>query len=88
MKWVTGIRSDVLYTIARRPLDPRWSQGDLQVLLGYCANAQAMGWDDTRAFNAAEAILIRRKNHGIHWSNEELNRDIEALLKLVAEACS
>jgi len=87
MNWVTGIRSDVLYTIAQRPLDPRWSQQDLQILLGYCANGQAMGWDDTRAFNAAEAILIRRKNHGIHWSNTELTKDVEALLN-VAEACS
>ena len=82
MKWVTGIRSEVLYTIAQRPLDPRWSQQDLQVLLGYCANGQAMGWHDDRAFNAAEAIVIRRKNHEIHWSNRELNKDMEALLKL------
>jgi hypothetical protein len=81
MKWVTGIRAEVLYTIAQRPLDPRWSRQDLQVLLGYCANGQAMGWQDDRAFNTAEAILIQRKNHGIYWSNTELNKDMEVLLK-------
>jgi hypothetical protein len=80
MNWVTGIRSGTLHTIARRPLDPRWSQQDLQIMLGHCANGQALGWNDTRAFNAAEAIVIRRKNHGIVWSNEELNRDIAVLL--------
>lgn len=83
MKWITGIRSDVLYTITQRALDPRWSQQDLHVLLGHCANGQALGWQDDRAFNAAEAILIRQKNHGIHWSNMELNRDMDILLKLV-----
>jgi len=86
MNWVTGIRSEILYTIARRPLDPRWSQQDLQVMLGHCANGQAMGWNDSRAFNAAEAIVIRRKNHGIVWSNVELNKDMETLLK-VSEVC-
>jgi hypothetical protein len=86
MNWVTGVRSEILYTIARRPLDPRWSQQDLQVMLGHCANGQAMGWNDSRAFNAAEAIIIRRKNHGIVWSNVELNKDMEALLK-VSELC-
>ena len=80
MKWLTGLRADTLYTIAKRPLDPRWSNEDLQVLLGYCANAQSLGWDDTRAFNTAEAIIIKTKNHGIYWSNENLNRDIESLL--------
>jgi hypothetical protein len=86
MKWVTGIRSDILYTISKRPLDPRWSPQDLEVLLGHCANGQALGWQDDRAFNTAEAILIRQKNHGIAWSNMELNTDIEILLK-VAELC-
>ena len=82
MKWVTGLRSDILYTIAKRPLDPRWSKEDLHVLLGYCANAQSIGWDDTRAFNTAEAIIIKTKNHGIYWSNENLNRDIHELLAI------
>ena len=82
MKWVSGLRSDILYTIAKRPLDPRWSQQDLQILLGHCANGQALGWDESRAFNTAEALLIRTKNHGIFWSNTELNKDIEILLNI------
>ena len=82
MKWVSGLRSDILYTIAKRPLDPRWSQQDLQILLGHCANGQALGWDESRAFNTAEALLIRTKNHGIFWSNIELNKDIETLLNI------
>jgi len=86
MKWVTGIRSDILYTISKRPLDPRWSHQDLEILLGHCANGQALGWQDDRAFNTAEAILIRQKNHGIVWSNMELNTDIEVLQK-IAELC-
>lgn len=85
MKWVSGIRSDILYSIAKKPLDPRWSQQDLQIFLGYCANAQALGWKDNRAFNAAEAIVIRQKNHGIVWSNIELNKDIDELLNLVKD---
>ena len=80
--WVSGMRSDILYSIARRPLDPRWSQKDLQIFLGHCANAQAMGWTNDRAFNVAEAILIRQKNHGIVWSNMELNTDMQALLSV------
>jgi len=86
MNWVTGMRSGLLYTIAKRPLDPRWSQQDLHVMLGHCANGQALGWDSNRAFNAAEAIVIRRKNHGIIWSNVELNKDIATLLRL-AKLC-
>jgi hypothetical protein len=85
MKWVSGLRANTLYTIAKRPLDPRWSNGDLQLLLGYCANAQSLGWDDTRAFNTAEAIIIKTKNHGIYWSNENLKRDMEALLAITWE---
>lgn len=82
MKWVSGIRSGIVYSIARRPLDPRWSQKDLQIFLGHCANAQALGWQDDRAFNAAEAIVIRQKNHGIIWSSMELNKDISNLLSI------
>ena len=82
MNWVTGLRSGALYTISKRPLDPRWSPHDLQVMLGHCANGQALGWQDHRAFNAAEAIVIRRKNHGIVWSSIELNKDMATLLGL------
>jgi len=79
MKWVSGLRSGVLYTIEKRPLDPRFSDNDLQVLLGYCANAQALGWSDDRAFNAAEALVMKSKNHGITWSNSEFMLDVNCL---------
>jgi hypothetical protein len=85
MKWVCGLRSDILYSITKRPLDPRWSQNDLHILLGHCANAQSIGWNDTRAFNTAEAIIIKTKNYGIYWSNENLNKDINELLSIARE---
>ncbi|NBP66909.1 MAG: hypothetical protein EBU66_19970 [Bacteroidetes bacterium] len=80
MSWVAGIRKDILYTVKKRPLDPRWSQQDLQVLLGWCASAQALGWTEQRAFQAAEALVMKKKNHGIVWSNMELLNDMELLL--------
>jgi hypothetical protein len=80
MSWVAGIRNDVLYEVQKRPLDPRWSQQDLQVLLGWCASAQALGWTEQRAFLTAEAIVFQKKNHGLRWSNETLKEDMELLL--------
>ena len=76
MRWVSGLRSDILYTIAKRPLDPRWSDEDIQKMLGLCAKGQELGWSEDRAFQVAEAIVIRSKNHGISWSNDSLNNDI------------
>lgn len=78
--WIAGIRENILYKVQERPLDPRWSQQDLQVLLGYSASAQALGWTEQRAFITAEAIVMKKKNHGIEWSNEELLADMELLL--------
>jgi hypothetical protein len=78
--WVAGIRNDVLYKVQKRPLDPRWSQEDLQILLGLCASAQALGWTEQRAFLTAEALVMKKKNHGLTWSNEELKEDMELLL--------
>jgi hypothetical protein len=80
MSWIAGIRNDELYKVQKRPLDPRWSQQDLQILLGWCASAQALGWTEQRAFIVAEALVMKKKNHGITWSNEELLADIELLL--------
>jgi hypothetical protein len=80
MSWIAGIRNDEVYKVQKRPLDPRWSQQDLQVLLGWCASAQALGWTEQRAFNVAEALVMKKKNHGITWSNEELLADMELLL--------
>lgn len=80
MNWVAGLRSGTLYTVKQRPLDPRWSKQDLHVLLGWCASAQALGWNEQRAFQTAEAIVMQSKNHGIKWNHLELIEDIEHLL--------
>lgn len=80
MSWIAGIRNDVVYKVQKRPLDPRWSQQDLQILLGWCASAQALGWTEQRSFNVAEAIVMKKKNHGISWSQEALLEDMELLL--------
>ena len=80
MSWIAGIRNNVLYKVQKRPLDPRWSQQDLQILLGYCASAQALGWTEQRAFIVAEALVMKKKNHGITWSQQDLIDDMELLL--------
>jgi len=76
--WIAGIRAGVLYKVAKRPLDPRWSQTDLQNLLGLCATGQHLGWTEERAFQVAEAILMKKKLNLV-WSNDELNADISLI---------
>jgi hypothetical protein len=80
MSWIAGIRNDEVYKVKKRPLDPRWSQQDLQVLLGWCASAQALGWTEQRSFNVAEALVMKKKNHGITWSQGALLEDMELLI--------
>ena len=80
MSWIAGIRNDVVYKVEKRPLDPRWSEQDLQVLLGWSASAQALGWTEQRSFQVAEALVMKKKNHGIRWSQEALLEDMELLL--------
>ena len=80
MSWIAGIRNNILYKVEKRPLDPRWSQQDLQVLLGWSASAQALGWTEQRAFIVAEALVFQKKNHGLECSNMELLNDMELLL--------
>ena len=77
--WVTGLRNGSFYKIKERPLDPRWSEQDIQVLLGWCANGLSRGWTEDRTFQVAEAIVMRSKNHGLSWSQHSLNKDIETL---------
>jgi hypothetical protein len=77
--WVTGIRNGSFYKISKRPLDPRWSQQDVHVLLGWCANGLSLGWTEDRAFQAAEAIVMRTKNYGISWSQQNLKDDMYLL---------
>jgi hypothetical protein len=77
--WVTGMRNGIFYKIQKRPLDPRWSEQDIQVFLGWCANGLSLEWTEDRAFRVAEAIVLRSKNHGLAWSQHSLNKDIEIL---------
>jgi hypothetical protein len=77
--WVTGMRNGSFYSITKRPLDPRWSQEDLQVLLGWCANGLSLGWTEDRAFQAAEGIVMKSK-YNLTWPHDSLNRDMEFLI--------
>jgi len=79
MKWISGVRGTQIYTVTQRPLDPRWSKRDLQMALGWCAVAQHLGWNEGRAFQAAEAIVMETKHHGIVWPQSALTDDMETL---------
>jgi len=85
MSWVAGLRSNTLYTCKKRPLDPRWSEKDIQTMLAWCANGQAQGWTEDRAFQVAEAVVMKSKNHGIVWSQEQLVTDMGILLGVTRE---
>ena len=84
--WIAGLRGGTLYKVAKRPLDPRWSQADLQRLLGLCATGQHLGWTEERAFQAAEALIFRNKLYGLVWCNDELNADMSSLIHLSEKA--
>lgn len=78
--WVTGRRLGRIYTIQARPLDPRWSGRDLQRALAWCATAQHLGWDERRAFQVAEALVMEKKLEGISWpESSPLLDDMETL---------
>lgn len=83
--WIAGLREGNLYKVAKRPLDPRWSQADIQTLLGLCATGQHLGWTEDRAFQAAEALLMKKKLRLI-WQNDELNMDVYRLIHLLEKA--
>ena len=83
MNWVAGMREGKLYTVAKRPLDPRWSNRDLQTVLSWCATGQHLGWSEDRAFQAAEAMIMKEKNHMIVWPESQLTEDIVSLSKLL-----
>ena len=74
--WVSGVRSGKLYTIAERPLDPRWSKQDLHKVLAWCATGQHLGWSDSRSFQVAEALLMKHKYSGIMWPDVQLQEDM------------
>jgi hypothetical protein len=78
--WVAGMRAGKLYTIARRPVDPRWSARDLQECLAWCATGLHLGWDEHRAFQVGEAMVMEKRFEGIRWPEEsQLTDDMEAI---------
>jgi len=79
MSWIAGLREGKLYTISMRPIDPRWSKGQLQIALGYCATGLHLGWTEGRAFQAAEGIVMSIICPGIVWIYESLVNDMEYL---------
>lgn len=83
--WIAGLREGILYKVAKRPLDPRWSQTDLQTLLGLCATGQHLGWTEERAFQAAEALVYKKKLNLI-WENDQLNADVTQLTHRAGKA--
>ena len=80
MSWITGLRSGIMYTIEKRPLDPRWSTRDIQNMLAWCATGQHLGWDDDRSFQVAEALVMKSKSPGILWESKSLMSDIDLLI--------
>jgi hypothetical protein len=80
--WVSGVRGSIVYTVEKRPLDPRWSNRDLQMALGWCAMGQHLGWGEDRAFQAAEALVMKKKNEGIAWPSSALTESMEILESL------
>jgi hypothetical protein len=82
MKWISGIRGTQIYTVQQRPLDPRWSNRDLQMTLGWCAAAQHLGWNEDRAFQTAESLVMESKLHRIQWPTSALTNDMNTLKAL------
>jgi len=77
--WISGIRGSTVYKIEKRPIDPRWSKRDLQMTLAWCAVGQHLGWSDNRAFQAAEALTMAKKCHGIVWPQSSLTEDMSTI---------
>ena len=82
--WTTGIRNGKLYTIAERPLDPRWSKRDLHAALAWCATGQHLGLDAERAFQAAEALVMKSLHHEIVWPESQLTQDMDYIKKALS----
>jgi hypothetical protein len=81
MSWIAGMRAGKLYSVSMRPLDPRWSSKDLQMALGLCATGLHLGWDENRAFQAAEGIVMKKMLQGISWpSDSRLLDDMSILI--------
>jgi len=81
--WAAGFRNGRLYSVAARPLDPRWSSTDKRRLLGIVATGLYLGWSEDRAFEVGEAYVFLQKHKGISWSkNSRIVADLEAIMSL------
>jgi hypothetical protein len=78
--WVCGLRRGILYTIEERPVDPRLSNAKLQEVLAWCATGLDQGLTEERAFQAAEALVMRSMYHGIAWPSSTLTQDMASLI--------
>jgi hypothetical protein len=87
--WAAGFRNGRLYSVAARPLDPRWSSTDKRRLLGVVATGLWLGWSEDRAFEAGEAYVFLQKHKGISWSkNSRVVEDLEVICSTSRESDS
>lgn len=78
--WAAGFRNGRLYSVAARPLDPRWSTVDKRRLLGVVATGLSLGWSEDRAFETGEAYVFLQKHKGISWSkNSSVVADLNVI---------
>lgn len=79
--WAAGFRNGRVYSVAARPLDPRWSSTDKRRLLGVVATGLCLGWSEDRAFEVGEAYVFLQKHKGISWSkNSRVVEDLEVIM--------
>ena len=79
--WAAGFRNGRVYSVAARPLDPRWSSTDKRRLLGVVATGLWLGWSEDRAFEVGEAYVFLQKHKGISWSkNSRVVEDLEVIM--------
>jgi len=87
--WAAGFRNGRLYSVAARPLDPRWSSTDKRRLLGIVATGLCLGWSEDRAFEVGEAYVFLQKHKGISWSkNSRIVADLEAIMSRDVDSMS
>lgn len=87
--WAAGFRNGRLYSVAARPLDPRWSTVDKRRLLGVVATGLSLGWSEDRAFETGEAYVFLQKHKGISWSkNSSIVADLNVICSTNHEADS
>lgn len=78
--WAAGFRNGRLYSVAARPLDPRWSTVDKRRLLGVVATGLSLGLSEDRAFETGEAYVFLQKHKGISWSkNSSIVADLNVI---------